>query len=48
MTHTKLVEVASEMISKIFSDDSVDKEQIRESLEELKDDIQELLDNMGD
>ena len=40
MTHKDLVQLAKDAINNVFSDTSVSRSQTRESLEELRDDIE--------
>ena len=44
LSHIELVNEAKEAINKVFGDSSVDKETTRESLEELRELIDENLD----
>lgn len=44
--HTKLVEDAKEAIKNVFNDRSVDQDTTRESLEELKGEIEILVDTL--
>lgn len=45
-THDKLVEAAKEAINAVFSDQTVDQEQVLESLEELQSEIEIDIDSL--
>jgi len=46
MTHEDLVELAKAAITKVFSDQSVDRSTTRESLRDLRDDIDTMLETL--
>lgn len=48
MKHIELIETAKEAIKAVFADTSVPSSQTKESLEELRDEIDMLIDTVND